>query len=86
MYEINREEDGTPYITYTLPRSEASGLVNNKKEAYSFKYKKQAKTCFELSLRCRFNEIFEQSTKQDKIFEQVAQPVIDKLVHYPWGF
>ena len=80
MYETNREEDGTPYITYTLPRSEASGSVNNKKEVYSFKYKKQAKAYFELSSRCRFNEIFEQSTKQDEIFERVAQPVVDKLV------
>ena len=36
--EVAEGEDGVPAFCITVPRSEASGVVNNKKETFSFKY------------------------------------------------
>jgi kinesin family protein 6/9 len=66
LYELQNEEQGTsaPLITFYMPKSEADGLVNNRRESYPF----------------RFNRVFDQQTTQDEVFEQVAKEVIDKSV------
>eukprot|EP00731_Ephydatia_muelleri_P027714 Em0019g587a len=48
----------------TVPRSEASGVVNNKKETFSFK----------------FSHVFDQDSRQEDIFENVAKGVIDNCL------
>ena len=37
LYEVGLTEDSSPSLAITVPRSEASGYVNNKKEIYAFK-------------------------------------------------
>ena len=45
LYEVGEYEDGTASISITLPRSEASGVVNNKKEIYTFRSAIYTCTC-----------------------------------------
>ena len=36
-YEVEEREDGLSALTFTVPRSESSGAVNNKRETFSFR-------------------------------------------------
>ncbi len=49
-------------IGFNIPRDEAQGYVNNKKDRYAF----------------QFNHVFDQAATQDAIFEGVARPVVDR--------
>ena len=63
LYDLEDEDDsGYPKLSFAVPRDLASGFINNKKEEYAF----------------RFEKVFDQLTKQDEIFENVAQDVADK--------
>ncbi|XP_064621480.1 kinesin-like protein KIF6 [Lineus longissimus] len=64
LYEIDEDSQENPRISFTVPKDLASGLINNKKESYKF----------------RFEKIFDQQTQQDEIFESVARPVIDNVL------
>ena len=37
VYSLGEASDSTPTVSFSVPRSEASGTVNNKKELYSFR-------------------------------------------------
>ena len=37
QYEVAEGEEGLDTLSFTLPRSESGGLVNNKRETYTFK-------------------------------------------------
>ena len=37
LYEVGEAEDNTPTISFTVPRSESSGLINNKRELFAFR-------------------------------------------------
>ncbi|XP_013391269.1 kinesin-like protein KIF6 [Lingula anatina] len=63
-YEIDEDDGGNPRITFTVPRDLAGGFINNKKEQYKF----------------RFQRLFDQPTKQEEVFENVARPVIDNVL------
>lgn len=64
-YEINTDEDdGSAKLYFTVPRDLQEGIVNNKKELFTF----------------RFNRVFDRNTKQDEVFEYVAKPVIDNVI------
>ena len=64
LYEINNEVDDGSILGFNVPRDQASGYVNNKKEEYKFKFQK----------------VFDRSTKQDEVFQEVAQPVIENVL------
>lgn len=64
LYEIQPQETGDQ-IVLNVPRDEAVGYVNNKKEEYRFKFEK----------------IFEQNCLQEDVFESVAEPVIDNVIN-----
>eukprot|EP00117_Sycon_ciliatum_P006084 scpid19783/ scgid3868/ Kinesin-like protein KIF6 len=51
-------------LTFVVPRKEADGFVNNKKESYHF----------------RFNRIFQPDAAQDEVFDHVAKSVIDNVI------
>lgn len=65
LYETY-EDDGEAgsVIAFTVPKDLADGYINNKKEVYKF----------------RFNKVFDQDCKQDEVFEEVAQGVIDNVL------
>ena len=63
IYEIQPQDSGDQ-IVLNVPKDEAVGFVNNKKEEYRFKFEK----------------IFEQDCLQEDIFENVAEPVIDNVI------
>ncbi|XP_071495636.1 kinesin-like protein KIF6 [Diadema antillarum] len=65
IYEIEEDEDEQPSrLSFLVPRDQASGFINNKKEEYAF----------------RFERVFNQKTKQDEIFECVARDVVDNAL------
>ncbi|XP_063958101.1 kinesin-like protein KIF6 [Lytechinus pictus] len=65
LYEVDEDEDEEPKrLSLVVPRDQASGFINNKKEEYAF----------------RFEKVFEQKTKQDEIFEYVARDVVDNAL------
>ena len=80
VYEIGEEKDTTPSLSFIVPRLESSGLVNNKREVFSFRLIIIWAVTRVIISHDRFNKIFNQQSKQDEVFEQVAQPVINKLV------
>ncbi len=50
LYEVGETDDGAPTITIHVPRSEASGYINNKKENYSFRSAvRGSKMCYTLA-------------------------------------
>lgn len=63
-YEVFEDEGGGPGIAFTVPKDLADGYINNKREVYKF----------------RFNKVFDQDCKQDEVFEDVAQGVIDNVL------
>ncbi|XP_062523206.1 LOW QUALITY PROTEIN: kinesin-like protein KIF6, partial [Corticium candelabrum] len=64
LYEVTLTRQNAPHVTFYIPRSESDGLVNNRREAYPFK----------------FNKVFDQQTSQDEVFERVAKEVIDNVL------
>lgn len=64
LYEVYDDENGTACIAFTVPKDLADGYINNKREVYKF----------------RFDKVFDQDCKQDEIFEEVAQGVIDNVL------
>ena len=62
LFEIDEDDSGYPKLSFVVPKDLASGFINNKKEEYSF----------------RFDRLFDQYTKQDEIFDNVAKDVVDK--------
>lgn len=38
IYDIGEDRDGTSTLSFTVPRTESSGLVNNKREVFLFRY------------------------------------------------
>ncbi|CAG2221785.1 KIF6_9 [Mytilus edulis] len=64
LYEIDEDDESHPRLTITVPRELADGFVNNKKENYKF----------------RFQKVFDQSSQQDEIFDNVAKPVADSVM------
>ena len=59
--ETQKESYG---ISFQVPKNANDGLVNNKKDVYSFK----------------FNQVFQTETSQDEVFTQVASTVIDNVI------
>ncbi|XP_059573024.1 kinesin-like protein KIF6 isoform X2 [Alligator mississippiensis] len=55
------EDRSASSLQIIVPRDLADGFVNNKRESYKFKFQK----------------IFDQETKQDDIFENIAKPVAE---------
>ncbi|XP_006018647.1 kinesin-like protein KIF6 isoform X1 [Alligator sinensis] len=55
------EDRSASSLEIIVPRDLADGFVNNKRESYKFKFQK----------------IFDQETKQDDIFENIAKPVAE---------
>uniref|UniRef100_A0A672HIQ7 Kinesin family member 6 n=1 Tax=Salarias fasciatus TaxID=181472 RepID=A0A672HIQ7_SALFA len=51
-------------LEFVVPKDLADGFVNNKRECYKF----------------RFNSVFDQATKQEDIFENIAKPVADSVL------
>ncbi|XP_073248269.1 kinesin-like protein KIF6 [Porites lutea] len=64
LYEAYEDDNGGSIIAFTVPKDLADGYINNKKEVYKF----------------RFNRVFDQDCKQDEVFEEVAQGVIDNVL------
>lgn len=64
IYEVDDSDGNQSVISYNVPRELSDGIINNKKENYEF----------------RFDQVFDQETKQDEIFAHVAQPVIDNVL------
>ncbi|XP_063774909.1 kinesin-like protein KIF6 isoform X2 [Pseudophryne corroboree] len=64
IYSVSNEEAGAPCLEIIVPRDLADGFVNNKRESYKF----------------RFQEAFDQETKQEAIFERIAKPVAESVL------
>ncbi|XP_075060522.1 kinesin-like protein KIF6 [Mixophyes fleayi] len=64
IYSISNEEAGAPSLEIIVPRDLADGFVNNKRESYKF----------------RFQEAFDQETKQEAIFDRIAKPVAESVL------
>ncbi|XP_065061437.1 kinesin-like protein KIF6 [Rhopilema esculentum] len=64
LFEVDDDVGESSIVTFRVPRDLASGLINNKKEAYKF----------------RFNHIFEQNAKQEDIFNAISKPVIENVL------
>ncbi|XP_066451406.1 kinesin-like protein KIF6 isoform X2 [Eleutherodactylus coqui] len=64
IYSINPEDATSSSLEVTIPRDVADGFVNNKQETYKF----------------RFQETFDQETKQEVVFEHIAKPVAESVL------
>ncbi|XP_059210074.1 LOW QUALITY PROTEIN: kinesin-like protein KIF6 [Centropristis striata] len=64
VYSVDSEEQTGASVEFMVPRDVADGFVNNKRECYKF----------------RFLKVFDQATKQEDIFENIAKPVADSLL------
>ncbi|XP_022097361.1 kinesin-like protein KIF6 [Acanthaster planci] len=64
LFEIDEDDGGLPKLSIVVPRDLASGFINNKKEEYNF----------------RFDGLFDQYTKQDEIFDNVAKDVVNNCL------
>ena len=60
--EISSTEGHEDQISFALPKNEADGLVNNRKELFNF----------------RFTHMFPDTTTQEEIFDVVAKPVVER--------
>lgn len=63
-YEVEELEDGLNALSFTIPRSEGSGAVNNKREIYTFK----------------FTRVFDCQAGQEEVFNEVSRGVIDNCL------
>ncbi|XP_028848308.1 kinesin-like protein KIF6 isoform X2 [Denticeps clupeoides] len=57
-------EDDGSCLGFVVPKDLADGFINNKRESYKF----------------RFQKIFDQSAKQEELFDTVAKPVADSVL------
>ncbi|XP_056419633.1 kinesin-like protein KIF6 [Hyla sarda] len=57
-------EEAASSLEIIVPRDLADGFVNNKRESYKF----------------RFQETFDQETKQETVFESIAKPVAESVL------
>ncbi|XP_020775106.2 kinesin-like protein KIF6 [Boleophthalmus pectinirostris] len=64
VYSVDNEDQIGSSLAFVVPRDLAQGFINNKKESYKF----------------RFQKIFDQSAKQEDIFENIAKPVADSVL------
>ncbi|KAJ0008760.1 hypothetical protein NQD34_016175 [Periophthalmus magnuspinnatus] len=64
VYSVDNEDQISSSLEFVVPRDLAQGFINNKKESYKF----------------RFQKIFDQSAKQEDIFESIAKPVADSVL------
>ncbi|XP_029622712.1 kinesin-like protein KIF6 isoform X2 [Salmo trutta] len=64
VYCVDNEEPAGSILEFLVPKDLADGFINNKKETYKF----------------RFQEVFDQTVKQEDIFEAIAKPVADRKV------
>lgn len=64
LFEINDDASCSSILQFIVPKDLAGGFVNNKKESYKFK----------------FQNVFDQSTKQETVFNEVSQPVINNVL------
>lgn len=82
VYEVVQSRDGLEALSFTVPRSEAGGAVNNRRETFSFK---SVAVCVRVlpasrvSLSRRFSRVFDSNTGQEEVFDAVSREVIDKL-------
>ena len=84
MYEVGQCRDGLEALSFSVPRSESAGSVNNRRETFAFKYAILAGpvcecVCVCVSV-CRFSRVFDCSASQEEVFEAVSRGVIDKSV------
>ncbi|XP_061751663.1 kinesin-like protein KIF6 isoform X3 [Nerophis ophidion] len=64
VYSVNSKEQASASLEFLVPKDTAEGFVNNKKECFKF----------------RFQKVFDQATKQENIFEDIAKPVTDSVL------
>ncbi|XP_037550496.1 kinesin-like protein KIF6 [Nematolebias whitei] len=64
VYSVDSKEQTGASLEFVVPRDLADGFVNNKRECYKF----------------RFQKIFDQHTKQEDIFEDIAKPVAESVL------
>ncbi|XP_068195079.1 kinesin-like protein KIF6 [Antennarius striatus] len=64
VYSVVSEEPTGASLEFTVPRHQADGFVNNKRQCYLF----------------RFQKIFDQAVEQEEIFENIAKPVADSVL------
>ncbi|XP_018610608.2 kinesin-like protein KIF6 isoform X1 [Scleropages formosus] len=64
VYSVDEDERAGSSLEFLVPRDLADGFVNNKKENYRF----------------RFQKVFDQTAKQEEIFEHIAKPVADSVL------
>ncbi|CAI8004769.1 Kinesin-like protein KIF6, partial [Geodia barretti] len=64
VYEVVQSQDGLEALSFTVPRSEAGGAVNNRRETFSFK----------------FSRVFDSNTGQEEVFDAVSREVIDNCL------
>ncbi|XP_019900099.1 kinesin-like protein KIF6 isoform X3 [Esox lucius] len=64
VYCVDNEQATGSLLEFMVPRDLADGFVNNKKESYKF----------------RFQQVFDQTVKQEDIFAAIAKPVADSVL------
>ncbi|XP_017332102.1 kinesin-like protein KIF6 isoform X2 [Ictalurus punctatus] len=64
VYSVDNEEQSGGSLEFVVPRDLADGFINNKRESYRF----------------RFQKVFDQTSKQEEIFEAIAKPVADTVL------
>ncbi|XP_053488387.1 kinesin-like protein KIF6 isoform X2 [Ictalurus furcatus] len=64
VYSVDNEEQNGGSLEFVVPRDLADGFINNKRESYRF----------------RFQNVFDQTSKQEEIFEAIAKPVADTVL------
>ncbi|CAN9509167.1 unnamed protein product [Ophioblennius macclurei] len=68
MYSVDNDlindEDMGASLKFIVPKDAADGIVNNKRELYSFMFKK----------------VFDHTTTQEDLFESIARPVVDNVL------
>ncbi|KAM4625912.1 kinesin-like protein KIF6 [Polymixia lowei] len=64
VYSVDNEEQTGASLEFVVPKDLADGFINNKRESYKF----------------RFQEVFDQTAKQEDVFETIAKPVADRVL------
>ncbi|CAG5866202.1 unnamed protein product [Menidia menidia] len=64
VYSVDNDQQTGACLEFLVPRDLADGFVNNKRECYKFRFKK----------------VFDQDTKQEEIFENIAKPVAESAL------
>ncbi|XP_037342746.2 kinesin-like protein KIF6 isoform X1 [Pungitius pungitius] len=64
VYSVDNDEPTGAFLEFLVPRDQAEGFVNNKRECYKF----------------RFLKVFDQAVKQEEIFTDIAKPVADSVL------